>query len=124
MPRLQRRLPRLFSTFPHGRSGLGLLLLRLVLGLVVVRHWFGSDLVSAVAGVLVLVGFLTPVGAVWVAGALSLSQVFSPPTDFNGLSVVLLVSGSVALALLGPGAFSLDARLFGRREIVIPRQRS
>jgi hypothetical protein len=27
---------------------------------------------------------------------------------------------AVALALLGPGAFSLDGRLFGRREIVIP----
>lgn len=26
----------------------------------------------------------------------------------------------VALVLLGPGAFSLDARLFGRREIIIP----
>jgi hypothetical protein len=26
----------------------------------------------------------------------------------------------VAITLLGPGAFSLDARLFGRREIIIP----
>ena len=26
----------------------------------------------------------------------------------------------IALALLGPGAFSVDARLFGRREIIIP----
>jgi len=121
---MQRCVSRLFSTFPNGQSGVGLLLLRLVLGFVVVRHWIGSDLVSAVAGGLVLVGFLTPFAAAWVAGALSLSQLFSPPTDFNGLSVVLLISASAALALLGPGAFSLDARLFGRREIVIPRQRS
>jgi hypothetical protein len=27
----------------------------------------------------------------------------------------------VTVALLGPGAFSVDARLFGRREIVVPR---
>jgi hypothetical protein len=28
---------------------------------------------------------------------------------------------AVAVALLGPGAFAVDARLFGRREVVIPR---
>jgi len=31
-----------------------------------------------------------------------------------------MIVAAVALALLGPGAFSLDGRLFGRREIVIP----
>lgn len=30
---------------------------------------------------------------------------------------------SLALLMLGPGAFSLDARLFGRREIIIPEGR-
>jgi hypothetical protein len=27
---------------------------------------------------------------------------------------------TTAIALLGPGAFSIDARMFGRREILIP----
>jgi len=31
-----------------------------------------------------------------------------------------MIVTTIALALLGPGAFSLDGRLFGRREIVIP----
>jgi hypothetical protein len=31
-----------------------------------------------------------------------------------------MIITAAALALLGPGAFSLDGRLFGRREIVIP----
>jgi len=27
---------------------------------------------------------------------------------------------AIVIALLGPGAFSVDARMFGRREILIP----
>jgi hypothetical protein len=27
---------------------------------------------------------------------------------------------AITIALLGPGAFSLDARMFGRREILVP----
>ena len=41
----------------------------------------------------------------------------SASTAFN------LAAISAALVLLGPGAFSLDARLFGRREIIIPESR-
>ena len=36
------------------------------------------------------------------------------------LSLILLMAMTVAIFLLGPGAYSLDARLFGRREIIIP----
>ena len=36
------------------------------------------------------------------------------------LAVINLIVLSIAIALLGPGAFSLDARMFGRREITIP----
>lgn len=121
---MKSRLYRLFSTFPGGRPAVGLLLLRLVVGLVAVLHHVDTDLASTVAGALILVGFLTPFAAAWVAGSLAFSQISSPPADVNGVSVVLLISGSAALALLGPGAFSIDARLFGRREIVIPRKRT
>ena len=38
----------------------------------------------------------------------------------RALAVFNLAAISAALILLGPGAFSLDARLFGRREIIIP----
>ena len=38
----------------------------------------------------------------------------------NALAAFNLAAMSAALVLLGPGAFSLDARLFGRREIIIP----
>jgi len=36
------------------------------------------------------------------------------------LAALILIVDAAALALLGPGALSLDARLFGRREIIIP----
>jgi hypothetical protein len=36
------------------------------------------------------------------------------------LDALYLVAISIAITVLGPGAFSLDARLFGRREIIIP----
>ncbi len=36
------------------------------------------------------------------------------------LAAFYLVVISISIILLGPGAFSLDARLFGRREIIIP----
>jgi uncharacterized membrane protein YphA (DoxX/SURF4 family) len=38
----------------------------------------------------------------------------------RGCTAVCLGVVSISLILLGPGAFSLDARLFGRREIIIP----
>jgi uncharacterized membrane protein YphA (DoxX/SURF4 family) len=84
------------------------------------------SLVLAASGVSVLVGFLTPVAAV-MAGSCAAGiglTVFPAPTSnlfVDGFTVALVVIVSLAIALLGPGAFSLDSHLFGRREIVIPR---
>jgi hypothetical protein len=43
--------------------------------------------------------------------------------QISALAAFNLAAISAALVLLGPGAFSLDARLFGRREIIIPEGR-
>jgi len=43
-----------------------------------------------------------------------------PPIASTGMLTFLIVVSAIAIALLGPGAFSLDGALFGRREIVIP----
>ena len=125
---------RWFSAFPNGRPGAGLLLLRVVVGLVMTLHrlpgvssgagswWLGGvDLAGGAGGLLVLAGLLTPLATAWVASVLAISVFVSPPSALDGLSVVLLLSDCAVLALLGPGAWSLDARMFGRREIVIPR---
>ena len=65
-----------------------------------------------------LIGFLTPVVAIIIAGGAIVTAIaaLSLPT----LSLMGVVILAAAIALLGPGAFSVDARLFGRREILIP----
>lgn len=76
--------------------------------------WFVKVPVLAGA-ILLLMGLITPIVAVAI-GLVSLSLAFS------NNDVVQVVGLSGAIALLGPGAFSIDARLFGRREVFIPRR--
>jgi uncharacterized membrane protein YphA (DoxX/SURF4 family) len=121
----------LFHAFPGGRIGAGLLLLRVALGSSVVIQWlmhlaarsdsaqgtWASGLLTVAAGALLLVGFLTPIAAA-VAGGLELAHA---PAAIP--SMAFLVAVAAAVALLGAGAFSLDARCFGLREIIIPSPR-
>jgi putative oxidoreductase len=46
------------------------------------------------------------------ASVLAIAGLVSPPFE--------VITLAVTIALLGPGAFSLDARMFGRREILVP----
>jgi uncharacterized membrane protein YphA (DoxX/SURF4 family) len=78
-----------------------------------------------IGGAALAIGFLTPYAGLLV-GICFLGIAFSWfPVPSWGLHDAKLVAfgviiATVAIALLGPGAFSLDGRLFGRREIVIP----
>jgi hypothetical protein len=72
----------------------------------------GAGLISAAC---LLMGLMTPLFAVVITiggAALALSGLFQTSIE----TIVL----AVAVSLLGPGAFSLDARMFGRREILLP----
>ena len=78
-----------------------------------------------ISGGFLLAGLMTPVVASLVAAVgigIALSLIPLPPLAvFDGyLAIIHLIVLSIAIALLGPGAFSLDARMFGRREIPIP----
>ena len=65
-----------------------------------------------------LAGFLTPIAAtVTGVGAIA---VITAGLPFPTYSLVALIVLAVAILLLGPGAFSIDSWLFGRREILIP----
>ncbi len=131
-------LQRLFSTFPGGRPGIGLLILRASVGFTACATgasyllglsnsalgWLlGSILIAS--GVAMAAGFFTPFAALLVGlcfFGVALSWFPTPSWGWNDarLLAVGMIITAVALALLGPGAFSLDGRLFGRREIVIP----
>jgi uncharacterized membrane protein YphA (DoxX/SURF4 family) len=89
---------------------------------------WGVGLIMAASGLFVLVGLLTPVASVLMAlGVVGIAlSWFSPPVLnlFNApLPAVLMIAVACALVFLGPGTASVDRRLFGRREIIIPPHR-
>ena len=89
--------------------------------------WFTGGL-AVVSGVALVAGFLTPAsGAVAGLSLLFIVATWTPTMGsvlIGRLAALILFVDAVALALLGPGAVSCDARLFGRREIIIPRDPS
>ncbi|GFE80625.1 hypothetical protein GCM10011487_26250 [Steroidobacter agaridevorans] len=123
-------MQRLFSTFPNGWPGCGLLLLRLSCGappLLIgsARLWgaqldaaFGLDLLSCAAALSILVGFWTPLAASSQAVLQGLLA-FSGAT-FEWAPLALAIT-DVSLVMLGPGSLSMDARLYGRKRIDLGR---
>ncbi len=87
-------------------------------------HWF-FGLTALAAGILLFVGFLTPIAAT-VAGTGAIGIGFSlfpgcTTSLFDArLTIIFSATMLIAIAFLGAGAFSVDARVFGRREIIIP----
>jgi putative oxidoreductase len=126
-------LRRLYSTFASGWPGIGVLLMRLVVGSVLVvragaQLWsdppFETTFISASragSGLLLVAGLWTPLAGTVVA-VTEISQILTVDAD----PVVRLLAGTIggALAMLGPGRWSVDARLFGWKRIEAPPRRS
>jgi putative oxidoreductase len=117
---------RLFSTFPDGLPGAGLVLLRaaaaiplLYTGLLRVASSSSATLevVAAGAAILLLIGLWTPLAGALIAVAELGLAVLHPAQSWM---YVQFATMGAALAMLGPGGCSLDARLFGRKQIQIP----
>jgi uncharacterized membrane protein YphA (DoxX/SURF4 family) len=106
--------------------------MRLVVGIALidraaVRLWSGPatnlavlSAITAVAGLLLLAGLWTPIAGTLVA-VIEVWKIFLHVGD--PWVYILLATLGAALALLGPGAWSVDARLFGWKRLDI-RQRN
>lgn len=119
-------MQRLFSSFADGWPGAGLLLLRLLAGsgllydgIVSARSAFDTThmltpIISLAFGALLVVGIFTPFAGI-MAAAVEVWIAFSHPGyRWPQIGVAGLC---LSLAMIGPGAWSVDARLFGRKQI-------
>lgn len=117
-------MQRLYTTFPNEWPGAGLLLLRVAEGIPTVvesatHAWRAGVILAAVphaielvSAILLLAGFWTPIG-----GVLQALVEFSNVLAGAGYEHALRGMIGLSLAMLGPGAWSVDARLFGRKRI-------
>ena len=119
-------LRRLFSTFAHGWPGAGLLLLRLVIAVALVYqvtvtlptgHSLQSAVIAiltAMVAILLLVGVWTPITGALTA-PIELLNIFARAD--NPWMCVLLGALGISIAMIGPGAWSVDARRYGWKRI-------
>ena len=124
---------RLYSTFAGGWPGMGLLLMRSVIGCVLMvraslRLWGDpppnitiTAVILLVAGFLLVLGLWTPIVGTAVA-VIEVWKILTQPGD--RWLWLLLGTASVALAMLGPGRWSIDARLFGWKRVEAPPRKS
>ena len=118
--------------FPPGGPGVGLLLLRISVAArfvftVAIRTDASPNhllfLVAALLiGLAIAIGVVTPYLS-FVVCVYALVSLFGAGSHLDILLFAALLLNSAALGLLGPGAYSVDARLFRRRVVVVPPPR-
>jgi hypothetical protein len=122
---------RLFSSFANGWPGAGLLIQRLLVGAGLL--YFAIECLSrspvcraavpqgigAAAGILLVAGLWTPLAGVLTA---FVETWIAVSTSDNVAIPVALAVLALTLAMIGPGAWSVDARLYGRKRIDMPER--
>jgi hypothetical protein len=118
-------IQRLFSSFPDSWPGAALLLLRLCVSTAIVFHGLHSGihtdaaplLIAAawISAALILIGLWTPIAA-GVAAVTEAAGALAGAPEF--LTHMLVTVIAVSLVLLGPGAWSIDAFLYGRKRVI------
>jgi putative oxidoreductase len=135
----------IFPTAPNRRLALALLILRLFVGIAFIQHGSGklmhpaefaaefaipvwlalaTMLTQLVGGILLILGALTPLAALGIAGTMitatifliSRGEPFFNPAGHSWESSAFYLTAGICLALSGAGPWSLDAWLFRRNE--------
>ncbi|HUA83334.1 MAG TPA: DoxX family protein [Bryobacteraceae bacterium] len=80
---------------------------------------------ALISGLLLIIGYLTPVACIAVLAAafgVALSVLPANPATLVKTRPAMVFALTILLGVfgLGTGSFSVDSRLFGRREIIIP----
>ena len=118
-------MQRLFSTFANGWPGVGLLLQRILTAVLLIRFGLTEltrtaysasmvpGIVVAYAGILLMIGLWTPIVGTLIAVielwvAVNVSDPWMP---------IALATFAGTVAMIGPGAWSIDARLCGRKHL-------
>ena len=118
-------MTKFLSRYPDGAAGIALVLLRLACAwiafLVIARLPLpqfspnASTVVAAAFALALALGFGTRIVAfVLAAAAIALASMTGID---SALTMIARACGCAALGLLGPGAYSIDAIVFGRRVI-------
>lgn len=124
-------MQRLFYMFPLGAPGVALFVLRVCVAATLLvdgtAHWTHVTSLwmlvpMALTAICLCLGLLTPCCAFLSCLIEFCTLTLAGRQDM--LRLVISILTSAALALLGPGAYSVDSRIFGRRLLnVPPRQR-
>ena len=122
-------MQRLFWTFAGGWPGIGLLIQRMTTGALLLycaaivllktsqSVGVAPAIIGATAGIMLLLGVWTPLAGTLIAVVEAWNVITHSISPL--ISIPLAILGAT-LAMIGPGAWSIDARLFGRKHIDTP----
>ena len=123
-------MQRLFSTFAEGWPGAGLFLQRVLTTVLLlccgITHFHGTarlglsiaSVIAAVAGVFLLLGLWTPLAGI----AIAIAEVWIfLAWSGSSLTPIMVAGLGATVAMIGPGMWSIDAKLYGRKLLEDPR---